>query len=330
MTTQATGQAALVVFRFDRVAPLLDGTVSIPNVQVIHSGKGGEGLLKGLFEAAELQLSRYVFSLDQGDPITAVPVFPDRIFFHYYLYTRPDAGIRSPADLKGRRVMAPGYFYTILFWQRAMLQEQYGIRPEDIEWFVPGPEIEPRYRFPDSVRVQRVASTWRGAQALLDGTVDALLLEATPIVAPQDRHRVVPVIPDVHAVLKDWYRKTKFFPIVHLIAIRKDALATRPELGVEICRGYDQAKDITYRRLQNERMTSLPLMRLFADEMTEIGGDDPWSYGLEPNRAELEKFLDYAHDQGLTRRRIRLDELFDERSLSYRFAAKMVRGGGPT
>ena len=168
-----------------------------------------------------------------------------------------------------------------------------------------------------------------GLGHLLDGTVDCLMAEGTPITNSEERTQIKRLHNDVASLQRDYYRKTGHHVITHLIVLRKDAIEKRPDLGESLCRAYDEAKAQVYRTLQNERQVSLPLMRSYLDETTELFGDDPWPYGLEANRETLERFLFYAHDQGLTGRRYSSEEIFDKRSLGYEFTARMVDGSFP-
>ena len=120
------------------------------------------------------------------------------------------------------------------------------------------------------------------------------------------------------------YRAAGFHIIVHLIVIRKEVISTRPELAEELCTAFDRAKEQAYRTLQNERLTSLPLMRSYLDETVSLFGADPWSYGLERNWKELDQFLTHAHYQGLTNNKLNPQELFDNTARDYRFQAKLV------
>ena len=317
------------VLRFDRTAAFIDGRVRADYVNVINTPGGRtsvEGLLNGSLDAADVPLARYVFWKHQGRPITGIPVFTDRLFQHEYIYTRSDTGIASLADLRGRRVgCAPSYFATPSFWHRALLREEAGIAPHEIEWHSAGEEAD-GMRIPDGVTVTVSPDTLLGLNRLLDGTVDALMTARTARIPENSRHIVKRVIPDASERQRSWVKKTGYFPIVHIFAIRDQALAARPSLGEELCRAFDELKDRAYRLLQDERMTALPLMRGYLDDTVALCGDDPWPYGVERNRDEIGRFLGYAHEQGLTSRCLGVDELFDERSAAYTFNARMTSG----
>jgi 4,5-dihydroxyphthalate decarboxylase len=319
----------LAIQRFDRTAALHTRVVAVDDVMVLHilPNPCVIGLLNGTFDGAEMPLAHYAFLRDIGAPFTAIPVFPDRIFPHQYIFTRPDSGIRSLADLRGRRVITPIYYMTAALWHRGMLKDECGIRPADLQWHTTGPERDARMQIPADVPVRIVPGSRLGDQQLLDGTVDCLFTEATPRLPPEQQDRLVPVIEDMQAVQREWFRATGFHPIVHVIVLRQQTVDQRPEVIEELCDGFDRAKQSSYQVLQNERMTSLPFMRAHLDETTALCGDDPWPYGVDGrNGAELDQLLAYAHDQGLTQRRLQVEDLFDPPARRFRFRARMQRG----
>jgi len=153
------------------------------------------------------------------------------------------------------------------------------------------------------------------------------MTEGTPQVSPADRERVVRLHPDAPAVQRDFFRRTGFHPIVHIIVLRREAVDRRPTVLDELCEGFDRAKQSAYALLQNERTTGLPLMRSYLDETLELFGDDPWPYGLDGrNGAELDRFLEDAHKQGLTEKRLSVEELFDAPARQFRFRSRMGYG----
>ena len=191
------------------------------------------------------------------------------------------------------------------------------------------PELDERMRYPDGVSATVVPGPSPAAQRLLDGSVDALMTEMAPVFPPGQEHRIRRIFPGEDAGVRDYYRRTGYFPPVHVIAVRKSSLEAWPGFGEALCRMYDDSMAEAYRTLQNERMTTLPMMRAYLDETRELFGDSPWAYGLEPNRAVLDKFLDLAHGEGFISSRPGVEELFDPSSLGYRFTAAMAHGSPP-
>ncbi len=315
----------LALQRFDRTDALHTRTVSIDDAMVMQvpAGTGVAGVIDGVFDAAEMPLAHYVFLRNIGAPFAAIPVFPDRLFIHQYVYTRPETGIRSTGELRGRRVLVPQYFMTASIWQRGMLKDEHGITPEEIQWHCTSPERDKRMSLPEGIKVVVSPGPHLGVERLLDGTVDCLMTEGTPVLSEEDRKKVVRVHPGVHTLQRDFYRKTGFHIIVHVIVVSNKAVQKRRGLLEELCGAFDQAKESAYGQLRNERMTSLPLMRSYLDETVEMFGDDPWPYGLERNRAQLDQFLAYAHDQGLTQQRLVPESLFEPEVREFPFRAKM-------
>jgi 4,5-dihydroxyphthalate decarboxylase len=330
MQVQTTKPAMnLAALRFDRTAALIDGRVAVENLNVINTpgGKASvSGFYGGAFDAADIPLARYVSWKVHGVPVTAIPVFTDRLFQYAYIYTRTDTGITKLDDLRGRRVIcAPSYFATPSFWFRALLKDECGIEPHEIEWYSTTPESAEMH-IPDGIRVTVSPASILGLERLLDGTADCLMTARTPLIPDEQRHVVRRVLLDAHEHQRAWYERNKFFPILHVVAIRQDALSMRPGFATELCRAYDEAKDHAYRVLQDERMTGLPFMRTYLDDTVELCGDDPWPYGLDRNQAELKRFLSYAHEQGLTNRDLEVEELFESDAASYKFTARMFAG----
>lgn len=321
--------ASLGMQRFDRTAALLDGRVHIPRIMVsqVLPAVSVTGLLNGTFDVAEIPLAHYVFLKSIDAPFTAIPVFPDRLFLQQYVYTRPDTGISSLGDLRGRRVVLPMYYMTSSIWHRGFLRDEAGVEPSEVQWVTTSPERDDRMILPQGVSVTLRRGSHLGVDRLLDGTGEALMTEATPVVPPERRADVVPVIPDVAAAQRTFFLRERLHPIVHVIALREELVAREPEIVTVLCDGFDLAKSASYRLLQNERTVGLPLMRSYLDETQELFGDDPWPYGIEGrNGRELDRFLAYAAGQGFTARRLSVEELFAGGSLAFPWAARMERG----
>ena len=322
---------SMAIMKFDRTQALLSRAVDVPDMLVsqAHPRVAVEGFVNGIYDVAEIPVARYFFLKDYEEPVTAIPVFTDRIFVQQYAFTRPDSGIKSPEDLRGRKVMIPGYYLTSSIWHRGLLKDNFGVEPHEIEWVTFYPERDPRMSPPEGVKVTHVPAERMGIRLLLDGTVDALMLETTGPMEADEPDRVVPVYQNVQEVQREWYRQTRFHPGVHIIGVRQSAVDERPELLEELCHAFDEAKALTYKVLQNERQIALPLMRSYLDETRAVFGDDPWPYGYDKIHAEVSQALAYAHDQGLTRRLQDADRLFEKPARDFRFKSRMAYGSDP-
>ena len=320
---------SIVVEPFDLSAPILQGKIPADGIAA-YEAPGGEwqvvSFLNGTFDIGEIPFSRYVFCRDQGDPITAIPVFTDRRFVHQYAFTRTDTGINGPEDIRGRRVVVAGAYYTTSpIWLRGILADDYGIQPQEMTWYSIHSELDERMRTPSDVEVVVGQGVFPGAERLLDGSGDVLLTGATPVLSAADRSRVKRIFPDAVRVQREWHSRTGFHPLIHVIVVRNEALAAWPELGRYLCNLFDASKAYVYEKRRLERHTSLPFQREYLDETVELFGNDPWPYGIETNRPVLEKSLDYFHQQGLTHRRWKIEELFDQAAAGHEFTARLVQ-----
>jgi 4,5-dihydroxyphthalate decarboxylase len=318
----------LGILRFDRTAALIDGRIRMDEVNVVNvpGGKAGvQGLLSGALDAADIPLIKYAVWKAQGKPITAIPVFTDRLFQHQYIYTLADSGLETLADLRGRRVIcAPSFFSTPTFWYRALLEEA-GVALSEIQWFSAA-AAEDGVSYPESLRVTVAPASWLGLERLMDGTADCLMTARTARIPEGWQGRIRRLFPDAYARDRAWAERTGYFPPLHVVAVREAALAARPGFAYELCAGFDAAKQHAYRILQDERMTGLPFMRAYLDDTMAFFGDDPWPYGAAANRAQLTRFLELAHGQGATARRVAFDELFHASVTDHRFTARMSPG----
>ena len=321
---------------YDRTAPLITGTITMDNVEVMSLPgpfkdifAAWDAVLSGELDAVEIPLGGYVLWRDKGHPVMGVPVFPDRLFVQQYIYIRNDTDVSSLADLRGRKVCVPQYNMSSSFWHRDTLKEDYGITPQEIEWITLMPEAWPSPT-PAGVKVELLrpeTGRFSGIDLLVQGKIDCLMHEGVPKTTPEERPKVKRIHDDVNALQRDYYKSTGFHVPTHLVIARDDALERRPDFGEVICEGFDRAKAEVYRALEDERRTSLPFMRHYVEDAVEVFGTDPWSDGFADNRPVLDKFLELAKDQGLSQRRFTPEELFDKRSCGYQFKARMGGGG---
>ena len=322
---------SMAIMKFDRTQALLSRAVDVPDVLVsqAHPRVAVEGFVNGIYDAAEIPVARYFFLKAHGEPVTAIPVFTDRIFVQQYAFTRPDSGIKSPADLRGRKVMIPGYYLTSSIWHRGLLKDNFGVEPHEVEWVTFYPERDPRMSPPEGVKVTHVPAERMGIRLLLDGTVDALMLETTGPMEGDEPDRIVPVYQNVNEVQREWYRQTHFHPGVHIIGVRQSAVDERPEFLEELCHAFDKARALTYKVLQNERQTALPMMRSYLNDSRALFGDDPWPYGYDKIHDEVAQALSYAYDQGLTKSLQTPEQLFEKAARDFRFKSRMAYGSDP-
>jgi 4,5-dihydroxyphthalate decarboxylase len=269
------------------------------------------------WEVSELSMAKYVALVSQGDPtLAAIPVFPSRIFRHSGFYVRRDGGVRQPSDLAGRRVGVPEWAQTAGIYARGALMHEYGVRLADIEWCQAGVNQAGRVekvelKLPPGVRLTPVPDRTLD-QMLLAGDLAAVITAHPPASFKAGHPDVVRLFPDFLTVEEAYYRKTRIFPIMHVIAVRRDVLARHPWVAMNLYRAFDEAKRRSVARALDANAPRFPVPWVFehAARARRLFGEDYWPYGIEANRPTLEAFLRFADEQGVTHRLLGVDELF--------------------
>ncbi|MES1979905.1 MAG: PhnD/SsuA/transferrin family substrate-binding protein [Pseudomonadota bacterium] len=306
---------------YDRTRLLFDGRVGIEGCDTNMLCLPVEetffrALRSAEFDVAELSMSSYTMMRSRGScPYVAVPVFLSRMFRHSSIYVREGSPLRAPEDLRGKIVGVPEYQLTAPVWVRAILQDEYGVQPNDIKWRSGGVETPGRYEkvdfaAPAGVQLEPIPATDTLDQHLLDGRIDALIAPRAPV--SFDRGQSVRLFKNLRDTERAYFNKTRIFPIMHVVGIRASLVEQHPWLAGSVFKAFNQAKDYALRELSEvgALKTSLPwLTSEYADTVAAMGRDF-WSYGLEPNRAVLDTFLRHHHGQGLSSRRMQPEELF--------------------
>jgi 4,5-dihydroxyphthalate decarboxylase len=269
------------------------------------------------FDITELSFSSYMRMVDQGNsPYIAVPAFLSRSFRHSSFYIRTDRGIRTPADLKGKVVGVPEYQMTAALWLRGMLQDEYGVHPSDIHWRTGGQEQPGREeRMPVSVPgldLQPIPGDKTLSGMLVLREIDAMLSARTPSPYVNRLPDIDRLFPDYKKVEQDYYRKTKYFPIMHIVAVRTSLAVKYPWLPASVYKSMCDSKVLGLEKLQNlaQLTVALPWMEAEATETQALMGRDYWRYGTKECLHEIEVMTRYSYEQGLTKRKLRPEELF--------------------
>jgi 4,5-dihydroxyphthalate decarboxylase len=262
------------------------------------------------FDVAEYSCSGYVVARDQGLPVTAIPVFLHRRFRHGFVYINTGKGIGKPTDLIGRKIGIKSYLVTAGHWMRGILEHEYGVPHKSIEWFSELDE-EVEVAPPPGLKITRLPDDKSVEDMLVEGELDAVIHAdlIDPIVNRDPR--VGRLWPDFKAEEMAYYKKTGIFPIMHVLGIKQEIVARHPWVPINLYHAFEASKAIAMRRLNNPRIVPLAWYREAWEEQQRLLGPDPWEYGLtDRNRVTLETIAGYSHEQGLTRRRMPLDELF--------------------
>jgi 4,5-dihydroxyphthalate decarboxylase len=313
----------LACWDYDRTRPLIDGRVRPEgidlDIKVLRPRQTFQRMLDDQeFHVSELSLASYTALKGRGRcPFVAVPVALSKIFRHSCIYVRTGAGIKAPADLKGKRVGTSQYSSTALMFMRGMLQHDYGVAPSDLHWFMGGlntfteqPLIP--LNLPKDVRLDFLAAGKTLESMFAAGELDALLSIYIPSLFLQGSPLITRLFPNFKTVEQDYYRRTGIFPIMHTVVLRQDVYAEHPWAARSIYQAFLAAKELAIEGLYDTDALQLALPWLLdhVEEAWRVFGKDFWSYGLEPNRPTLSAIGRFVHEQGLSPRAVSPDELF--------------------
>ena len=306
---------------YDRVLGLMDGRVRPTGIDVTFLNMIVEETFFRMlraqeFDVSELSMSSYVVSLFKPNrPFVAIPVFPSRFFRHSCIYVNADAGITKPAALIGKRIGTPEYQMTAPVWIRGILDEHYGV-PVDSVTYVTGGEEAPnrdeklKLDLPANIKVERIGPNQTLAQMLANGEIDALHTARKP--SSFDGVRVKRLFPDFVPVEQAYWRQTGIFPIMHVIAIRREIYDSNRWIAMNLYQAFKEAQQLCYEGLRETAALKgmLPWFNAHVEETFAMMGEDFWPYGVEKNRKTLETFLRYHHQSGLSPRLLGVDEMF--------------------
>lgn len=318
----------LACWNYDRTRALVDGLVQPDGIDLnCLTLPVEETFFRMLrhreFDVAEMSLSSYVLSLFRPDrPFVAIPVFPSRVFRHSSIYVHAGSGITNPSQLAGRKVGTPEYQMTAAVWIRGILADEHGV-PVDGATYYTGGEEEPgrpeklALDLPPAIRVVRIGPDQTLSSMLARGDIDALYTARTPSTFRRGDGSVRRLFDDFVAVERDYFRRTRVFPIMHTVVIRRDLYERAPWVAQSLQKAFTAAQQRTYDDLRETAALKamLPWLIAHVDDVRREMGEDFWPYGLEKNRDTLATFLRYSHEQGLAKRLLQPEELFAPEAL---------------
>ena len=307
-------ELSLLLADYHRTQPILSGAIAAKGIKFApQQAIPGEACMRPVYEEfdiAEMSLSWYVMARARKEPVIALPIFPLRMQIHPYIFCSPSAGIERPEDLKGKKIGMDQYRLTVGLWARGILQEYHGVGPEDCQWFTSEPESEDAgFQAPDGVNITLANQSTE--QMLLRGELDALI---PPNIVPSFRNRdprIRRVFHDIRATVNEYFRQTRIFPITHTLVVRQELFDKQPWLVASLLKAFADMEEVCRKSYEYAKRSAFPSAVLILEEEEELFGGNPWGHGLTPeNRVVLEKFVQYANEQGYIPNRPALSDLF--------------------
>jgi 4,5-dihydroxyphthalate decarboxylase len=304
---------------YDRNRPLINGAVQIDGVDPVFMTLPPEEIFFRAFrnqdfDVCECSLSSFTVQTAAGNaPYVGVPAFVSRMFRHTSIYCRTDR-IKKPADLKGKKVGVPEYQLTANVWARAILEDDFGVKPKDLHWIRGGIEHAGRpekisIKLPKGVRLDNAPEGKTISELLAEGKIDGFIAPRPPAIESKN---IGWLFRDPVAAAKDYYKRTRIFPIMHLIGVRRTLAERHPWLPAALLKAFERSKIKAMAALADTSATkvTVPYVEERIAEARALMGADYWPYGVEANRKALATFLRHHHAQGLSSRLLKVEELF--------------------
>lgn len=315
-------QLSLSVCDYDRTRAIFDGRAPIEGCDVTAVALEPEEAFHRAFkfrefDVTEISMSSYIMTAARGDAhYIAVPAFVSRLFRHSGIYVRSDR-IKRPENLRGKIIGVPEYQMTANVWIRGIFTDEYGIKPSEIRWRRggledPGREERASIKLPAEVELLSIPEHRTLSEMLATGEIDGLLSARAPSCFLRGAPNVARLFPDYPAVEEAYFRKTRIFPIMHAIGIRRSLVERHPWLAVSVYKAFLKAKELCMQELGQigHLATSLPWSVAEYDRLRKVMGEDYWSYGAHANRHVLDTLTRYSFEQGLSVRKLDVDEMF--------------------
>ena len=308
---------------YDRTRPIVDGRVKIDGVDPVCMLLSPEEMFfrafrQHEFDVSELSISSYCVSVARGDPhYVAIPVFLSRAFRHTSIYIRTDRGIDVPLDLVGKRIGIAEYQLSANVWVRGILEQDFDVKPSDIVWVRGGMNTAGRpekikLELPPDVRIEQAPPGATLNQMLADGGIDGLIGPRSPRCFDEGHHHVGRLFDDSVSAAAAYFKRTDIFPIMHVVGVRRTLADENPWLPGALMKAFSEAKDYALRALNDTSATkvTMPFVEDNLKMVKQWMGNDFWSYGVARNVEVLEAFCEMHFRQGLSPRKLVVDELF--------------------
>jgi 4,5-dihydroxyphthalate decarboxylase len=302
---------------YDRTQALIDGTIRPDGIDLIYlTLQPAEIFWRMLqyqeFDVSEMSLSNYTTLISQGNsPYIAIPVFPSRVFRHGYFFINVDKGIEHPRDLAGKRGGVPEYSMTAAVYMRGLLQHEYGVMPNQVDW-LQGRTDRLGRKLPPDIKLTQGDPRVELGDLLERGEIDFLMTANNPVAFRKGSPKLRRLFPNYAEVEKDYYRRTKIYPIMHTVVIKREIYDRDPWVALSLYKAFCSAKERSYRLLAEagSPKASFAWLQPMIEEEQKIIGADWYPYGLTANKETIGALLQYTFEQGLSDRLLKAEELF--------------------
>tara|TARA_Y100001936_G_scaffold247633_1_gene293865 strand:+ start:51459 stop:52439 length:981 start_codon:yes stop_codon:yes gene_type:complete len=319
---------SIALDRYDRHFPFYDGTAIPPDgveFDVKQVGQGtsfrdgsdrhGRMIHNNEFDISEFSMSSYLMAKARNLPLTAIPVFPRRLFSQSQMWVHPDSDLWHPKDLIGKRVAISSFQTTLSLLAKGDLKFHYDVPWEEIHWLLTANEKVP-FETKPGVKTEYIGDREQLGYMLEAGEVDAFFLPHPPHTVATGETRARHLFADSKAEELAYYKKHGDFPIMHIVVMRRELADSMPGLGRALIKTFSDARDLAEEYYEDPNWSRLAWGRHMYEEERDAFDGDPWRNGFKQNRDNIARFIKYSHDQGLIDDVYEPEELFIEDTLN--------------
>ena len=271
------------------------------------------------WEVSELSFAKFIAQATREKPdIIGLPVYTSRMFRFSSFYVNKKSGIERAQDMAGKRVGVPEWAQTAAVYTRGWLQHEAGVDLTSIDWYQAGTEQLGRIEkveldLPKGLRLTPVMDKSL-SDMLANHELDAIMVARAPRVFTRGHPDVARLFPDYQAMEEEYFARTKVYPIMHIVAMRREVLAKHPWVARNLYNAFEESKNRSLERVLELSVSRYPVPWLtdYAEKLQKTFGRDLFPYGIEENRPTLELFLQYAHEQGIAHRHAKVEEIFPQ------------------
>jgi 4,5-dihydroxyphthalate decarboxylase len=271
------------------------------------------------WDVAELSFAKFMAQASRPDSdIIGLPIICSRLFRFSSFYVNKSAGIRSVADLKGKRIGVPEWAHSAAVYMRGWMHNEVGVRLQDVHWVQAGANAPGRIekvdlKLPEGVELTRIPDKSL-SEMLASGEIDCAIIARPPTCFLEEDPRVERLIPDFLDREAEYYTRTGVWPIMHIIAMKKRILDDNPWVARNLYNAFEESKRRSLERLLDPAVSRYPLAWLptYARKMRDTFGGDPFPFGIEKNRPTFEQMLLYTYQQGIAERHMKPEDIFPQ------------------
>lgn len=307
---------------YPRLRPIIDGSIQAEGIELNYLTLAPLEIFWRMlkhedFDASELSLSDYIIDqCGENRRFIAIPFFPARVFRHSALFVNKNAGVSTPQDLKGKKLGVPEYHLTAALWVRGFLQHDYGVSPEDVQWYAGGLEETGRkdridVEIPKRIRLHEIGQDQTLNGCLEEGSIDALLSPHRPPCFIKNKGNVGLLFPNFKEVEKEYFQRTGILPIMHTVVVKRELYEKNPWVTESLYKALAKASALVEATFFRSQLRyALPWFQQDWEEAQRLFGQEIFPSGVEPNRKTLEAAVLYSYEQGMADRELKVAELF--------------------